>query len=94
MGAPAVSGHYRRALLRHLRGEFAQLSEGVEERSRSILAAFDQAEASGVEAGPWLIGAAEQLQRELAERQAERSRLIAELDRWIEFRAGKALEKN
>ena len=58
------------------------------------MAAFDQAEASGVEPGPWLIGAAEQLQCELGERQAERSRLIAELDRWIEFRAGKALERN
>jgi hypothetical protein len=88
-------GRYRRALLRYLRGELARLKDpALDERVASIVAAFDQAEASGHELSPWIMGAAEQLQRELAERQAERSRLIAELDRWIEFRAGKALEKN
>ena len=85
---------YRTTLLQQFRAKLARLNEGVQERSSSILAAFDQAEASGVEVSPWLIGAAEQLQRELAEQQAERGRLIAELDRWIEFRAGKALERN
>jgi hypothetical protein len=88
-------GHYRKTLLRFLRGEFARLKDpALDERVASILAAFDQAEASGVEVSPWLMGAAEQLQCELAERQAERSRLVGELDRWIEHLADSELEKN
>ena len=86
---------YRRVLLQQFRAKLARLKDpALNERCEAILEGFDQAEASGHELSPWIMGAAEQLQRELAERQAERSRLIAELDRWIEFRAGKALEKN
>jgi hypothetical protein len=86
---------YRRVLLQQFQAKLAQLKDpALNERCEAILEGFDQAEASGHEVSPWLIGAAEQLQCELGERQAERSRLIAELDRWIEFRAGKALEKN
>ena len=95
VGAQAVSGHYRRALLRYLRGELARLKDpALNERCEVILEGFDQAIATGIEPSPWLIGAAEQLQRELGERQAERARIMAELDRWIDFQAGKSLEKN
>jgi hypothetical protein len=81
-------GRYRAALLRYLRAKFARLKDpALDERVASILAAFDQAEASGVAASPWLMGAADELYAELDCQKAKRARLIAELDRWIEFRA-------
>ena len=83
------------AICEHLKAEEARLKDpALDERYDAILEGFEQAIAAGIEPSPWIIGAAEQLQRELGERQTERSRLIAELDRWIEFRAGKALERN
>jgi hypothetical protein len=95
VGAPAVSGHYRRALLRHLRGEFARLKDpALNERCEAILEGFDQAIATGIEPSPWLESATKQLQRELGERQGRHSKLLGELDRWIAFRSGTALERN
>lgn len=90
MGAP-----YRTILVRHFRAKFARLNDDdIAAQGDLILAAFEHAAAVGEEPNPWLVDAAEQLQRDLTERHAERGKLIAELDRWIEFQAGKALEKN
>jgi hypothetical protein len=90
-----VTSPYRTILLRHLRAKFARLNdEGLAAQGELIVAALEHAATYGKEAYPWLVDAAEQLQRDLADRHAERDKLINELDRWIAFRAGKALEKN
>jgi hypothetical protein len=60
----------------------------------SILDEFDQARALGQEPESWLMQVADELYAELECQKAKRARIIAELDRWIEFQAGKALEKN
>lgn len=81
--------------MRHFRAKFARLNDDdIAAQGNMILAAFEHAAAVGEEPNSWLLDAAEQLQKEIAERQAERGKLIAELDRWIGFQAGKALEKN
>ena len=90
-----MTAPYRTILLRHLRAKFARLNdEGLVAQGELIVAAFEHAAAVGEKPNPWLVDAAEQLQSEIAERHAERGKLINELDRWIEFRSGKALEKN
>ena len=90
-----MTAPYRTILLRHLRAKFDRLNdEGLAAQGELIVAAFEHAAIYGQEAYPWLVDAAEQLQRDLAERHAERGKLINELDRWIEFQAGKTLEKN
>ena len=62
----AVSEHYRRALLRHFRGELAQLKDPLlDERCEAILEGFDSAIATGIQPSPWLIRAADELYAEL-----------------------------
>ena len=73
-------------LLRHLRAKFARLNdEGLAAQGDLIVAAFEHAATYGQEAYPWLVDAAEQLQSEIAERHAERGKLINELARWMAF---------
>lgn len=74
-------------LLAHLQDELDQLKDPtLNERTQAILSAYDEAAALGAQPSAWLDGATRALQADLAATSARHDQLIAELDRWIEFR--------
>jgi hypothetical protein len=90
-----VGERFSTIICKHLRAKEARLKDpALDERYDAILEGFDQAIATGIEPSPWLIHAARELYAELDRQTGERARIIAELDRWIEFQAGKAPSKN
>jgi hypothetical protein len=90
-----VGERFSKAICRHLKAEEARFKDPVlDERYDAILEGLEQARALGQEPGPWLIAGAKALYADLDWRMAKRARLVSELDRWIDFQAGKALQKN
>jgi hypothetical protein len=91
----SVRERFSTAIREHLKAEEARLNDpALGERYNAILEGFDQATANGIEPSPWLIHATRELYAELDWQIAKQARIIAELDRWIDFETGKALEKN
>jgi hypothetical protein len=93
--ASNVTTTLRTLILEHLAQAHDRLTQdNLEERYDKIVAALETAIQQGDEPSPSLVVDAQAVDEQLDERQLKRARLIAELDRWIEFQIGKSLDQN